>query len=425
MAARRSSIPDRNVVSSSRVSSTRRGYGPERCASRPSGTQPRRCYEDATATSKCTLTGPGRVCEGISSCFCSSPHLTDVYSRHVPSDIVDKAPWWQAPWVLVTATLTPAGLLLWSSAIAGPWLSGVLANMGVTVLLLVPAALYADWHRRALSRVENKATQAMRESHRAATAAEGARADVGVLADAVERLSGAQEIEEELRREQLSELEGALSLFDQWGAEADRASTINALSRAVTMDLISADGFRSPLFETELHLRFRYGPNHDTLSLSVEHADATVLESIDWPSEKVATDVYRQVEHAITASGQRPAVGWTLSIHAVEHAAKSLRFAVQQRAMPIMHGDNFHQIVEFIGMDGDDEDGWYITDRIVFPKKHMSYTISISRLGYDLAPNTSWEDHIGDKGWLGFTEAFKVARALNGIPDPAVRHEAD
>src|SRR5450756_3038479 len=76
-------------------------------------------------------------------------------------------PWWQRPWVRVAATFGPAGMVLWWSHQTSGWLSGVLANAGVTVFLFVPAALYADWHRRALLDVTAKSDRAVRTSQQA------------------------------------------------------------------------------------------------------------------------------------------------------------------------------------------------------------------------------------------------------------------
>lgn len=328
-------------------------------------------------------------------------------------------PWWQLPWVRVAATLAPAAALLWWSHESSRWLSGVLANIGVTVLLFVPATLYADWHKRALRDVTARSDEAVRTSQQAEAIAEGARADVGVLSDAVERMAGAEQIEAALNRDQRDELERDLALFDRWGVEADRASTVAALAFGHDTALISTAGVRAPLFETDLHLRFRCDPGSDGLVLVVELDDATPVGSVEWSSDRSAVEVYGAIEKIITESGQRPAQ-WVLSTHAVKQAAEALSFAVRERSMPIMHGNNFRNIVEFTGVEGDARDGWYITERDIFPRVDLSYVVEIGRLN-----EMSWENHLTDKGWYGAPRALAIARALNGMRDPLLRSDGE
>ena len=329
-----------------------------------------------------------------------------------------RRPWWQRPWVRVAATLVPAAAVLWLSHEASGWLSGVLANAGVTVLLFVPAALYADWHKRALRDVTARSDEAVRTSRQAEAIAEETRVDVGVLSDAVERMTGADAIEAELNREQLAELARDSAIFDRWGVDADRESTVAALSYGLQVGLISAVGYRAPIFETNLHLRFTYDSTNDDLTLVVERDDATPVGSVEWSSDRAAIDVYRTIEKIVTESGQRPAP-WALSTHAVKQAADALSFAVQERSMPIMHGNNFRRVVEFTGTEGDEQDGWYITERGLFPRENLGYVVAIGRLN-----ETLWENHLTDKGWYGAPRALAIARALNGITNPLLRSEA-
>lgn len=329
-------------------------------------------------------------------------------------------PWWHRPLAWVGATLGPAGLLLWGSWVAEPWLSGVLANAGVTVLLLVPATLYADWHRRTLERVEAKADKAVAGSARAATIAEDIRTDVEVLSSAVERLTGAEVIAEELRQEQLAAIEGDMALFDRWGTAADRISTVEALRFAGRVGLVSTSGYRAPLFETSLHLRFRLEEPRDELTLTVERDDGTVEGSEGWPPGRPPSDVYRAIEAIVAGSGQQPASHWVLSLPAVKQAATALRFAVGRRATPILHGDNFRALIEFTGDQGDEDDGWYVAEYGLFPREHPHYVVETRRLGEHF-----WEEHLRGKGWYGAVRALEIARALNGIPDPAIWQDAD
>lgn len=333
------------------------------------------------------------------------------------------------PWGLpIGALLTGCLLLRWSWAVlyTHPWESNTLTNIGVAFLLLAPAAFYAEWHRTALRRVETKTDEAKEASQQATTIAEGNRAEVEVLSGAVERLTGAKAIEEELRQEAVAGLKQDMALFERWGETADRSSTTDALGYAYRVGMVSASGYRAPIFETTLHLRFSYDAPSDDLELTVEHNDATPVGSVEWAKDQPPTEVYRAIEAIIADSGQQPSSVWTLSIHAVEHAAASLRYAVLQRATRIMHGDNFRDLVEFLGDSGEDEQGWYIADYGIFPREHQYYVITTERLDEPLGPETQWEDHLRNKGWYGAPRALRVARALRSTREPeAVEDTSD
>lgn len=110
-----------------------------------------------------------------------------------------------------------------------------------------------------------------------------------------------------------------------------------------------------------------------------------------------------EVEKVNKSTGEHPAARWQLTINAVEAMAKSLRYAEAERAMPIMNGGNFHHLVQFTGQNGDEDEAWYITERIMFPRSHMYYTIALpprrDRLGLTPEPKVKdWLQHrAGDR----------------------------
>lgn len=333
--------------------------------------------------------------------------LPGVYRVPVMTLSVIRRPWWQQPVARVLATCVPASLLLWLSYKSDAWLSGVLANAGVTVLLLVPAALYADWHQRALLDVRERTEEARKDARAAKSSAAGSAADVETLSGALDRLAGMEAIQEGVREAQLHQLAGHLSLFDAWADAADRANAIRALRHATSSSLISVRGYRVPLAETWLHLRFAYLDPHEQLVLTIERDDGSPVGQVEWYDGVAPVDVYLQLDQIVKDAGQQPGTGWALSTHAVKTAALSLRHAELERATPILHGDNFRSLVQFTASEADDDTGWYITERTLFPVANAYYVVAVDRLD-----ELDWDVHLSHKGWHGSGRALELARAL-------------
>lgn len=312
--------------------------------------------------------------------------------------------WWTAG-----SLVAALGLLFgsWAMRSVGPWWSGVLANIGAPVLLVVPGALLAQRVVSGIRGVEKRADQAEGAARNAQSAAEAAAADVEVLSEAVERISGAAALESRIRGFQEDEHQEKLALYEAWAENADRPSVVQALRHAVESGLISTWGFRVGLFETRLHLRFRYLPADDALTLSVERANGAVVGAVEWPAHDLDGDSVVQVERVILNSGDHPSVGWSLSSVAMRTASNILRYAETKRAVRVIHGDHYNLLVQYTGSEPDDEDAWFITETRMFSRVRPSYTIELSRLG-----DLDWESHLHGRPLGDSAGALKVARAL-------------
>lgn len=108
----------------------------------------------------------------------------------------------------------PAILALWVSYLvdeSSAWLADVLANAGVTWLVVLPVALLTAGFQRAI-----------RLGARAVVAAQ---ADVDAITDGL--VTGREAIEQSLREEQLEAVDAEAAVYERWG----RKPTARVLSR--------------------------------------------------------------------------------------------------------------------------------------------------------------------------------------------------
>lgn len=282
------------------------------------------------------------------------------------------------------------------------WLSGVLANVGVTLLLVIPGAWIVHRISETLQGVKNQATNAQ-------AAAEAAASDVAELEQTVEVLvEGAQAIREELFKQQMNDLQESLLPFEAMKEKADRQSIISALQVGMKGGLISMSGLRSPIWSTESHFRFVIS-EEDELAVNIEDHGGAVLSHHVWRSETAAVEFYVELSDSAKSIGIHLGPMLFDPTESIQSAADALLYAAKETAQKLNSAAGaLIGIIEFV-------DGWFITDRGMCPKGREHYFIEKHQLW-----RMDWESHIYSKRWEGqdFDEAVVVARALHAAEKP-------
>ncbi|WP_347039259.1 hypothetical protein AAHB37_03805 [Glutamicibacter halophytocola] len=210
-------------------------------------------------------------------------------------------------WLLASVVIVAVGFL-WASGFAyvnepillfgvhTGWLSGVLANVGVTLLLVVPGA----WIVRGISETIQDVRKQASSAQAAATAA---ASDVAELGQTIEVLAeGAQAIRDELFKQQMDELQKSMLPFESMKEKTDRQSIFTALQVGMQDGLISKNGLRSPIWSTESHFRFAIN-KQDELVVTIEDHGGEVLSHHVWNSETTAVQFYGELSQAAKRIG--------------------------------------------------------------------------------------------------------------------------
>lgn len=314
-------------------------------------------------------------------------------------------------WVLwAVGGLLGGGLIVWGSLNTfedSPWVSGILANLGVTVLLIVPAAYvghrFSDW----VGQVHERTDEATRQAENAKQDAAKAQTDVDMLADSVK--TDLKSIREQLMADQAVESEREHSLYADLAERGDRSSLIRVLRAGQQSGLISQKGVRSPVWETDLHFRFILSDDGTALTVNFEWDNGTVAASHAWLADVDALVFYKELWRSVQRLGEYLGTGLFDPTESLERLSEALEYASRYRAQKLRMGSgNVVNIVEVI-------DGWYITDAGMFEKNHVHYFIAAERLW-----EMDWEEHIIGKRWddTNIVSAIAVARALHSDKRP-------
>lgn len=208
------------------------------------------------------------------------------------------------------------------------------------------------------------------------------------------------DVERLLLERQMRILENELVVYRTWAQTSTRDALLAALRLGIESELVSEAGFRSPVWETSVHLRFVLQPD-DRLSVQIESDDGGVMFVYVWEPATLSIDVFTSLDEAMRGLGVHLGAGLFLPTKNVKEAAEALQHAARYRSQTLNSGSDYlHHIVEFV-------DGWYITEGGVVSREHPYYFIDKTRLH-----EMDWEQHITNKGWDGIHVAMKVARAL-------------
>lgn len=296
--------------------------------------------------------------------------------------------------VTIIILVVSGGLLAWSRlSQQSAWWSGLLLQFGSTLFLVVPLAILSHG-------IETRIDTVREQQERISTRQEQTASDVARLTEEVAQTQA----DLRLTREQLSEVvrqriatmkDRDSALFKEVGETPSRINVLDSLLRAQRIGIISDQGCRINLFDTERYLRFKpewsdpitsQSEEPDVIELTLEEMDATPLSRIQWDDESNPSDVAIRIVEAMQASGTYPgdAVFDAGNIFADLSALLSLghNSATSGKIYPLKH------IIQLCPPQ------WAICDDGVYATKDAPYKIAARRL------TENWISHMAEKSWV-------------------------
>lgn len=296
------------------------------------------------------------------------------------------------PRAVIVWTILLASVVLLLSWISSAWLSGVLANLGVTVLLFGPAAYVA--HLLTGEVRQAKAAAATAESNAREAKAEATQASEA--ARVVGKQLAALDIEKALFEHQAAPLRDELDAYGRWAELLDRPSLLRALEVGTASGLISAAGIRCPVWETNAHIRFSF--DGDEVLVTIEDDAGNVRSRHPWPPSLDALGLYTQLDTAMKD------LDWHLGPRLfsprqfVVDVAEALGYAAEARAQKLRwQAHHFNRIIEPF-------EGWFLTEAGLVAKER------IYNIGRDRLDDLDWEEHLARR-YPDVLEPLAVARA--------------
>jgi hypothetical protein len=285
----------------------------------------------------------------------------------------------------------------------GSWISGVLANIGVTLLLVVPGALIVHSLGATLQGVRRQANSAQKIAIDTASGMDNLSKTVGDLVE------GAEAIRKDLFQLQMGELDEELAPYKRMKKQSDRQSLLSALKQAIQTGLVSKSGLRSPIWWTEAHFRFSLS-EAEGLIFTIEDHGGNVLSKHEWLPEVSPVSFFSELSAEAKKLGLHLGPQLFDPTESIQSAADALSYAVSEGAQKLnaAHGV-LVGIREFV-------EGWFITDSGIVPKGHESYFIAKHRLW-----ERDWAEHVNStREWdeQNIHQALEVARALHFSENP-------
>lgn len=277
---------------------------------------------------------------------------------------------------------------------SNPWLSNLLANAAIVVILLIPGEWLLVRVRSDIRRVETETDEVRATADSAKqTAEEAARS----LAD----------LRETLLDRQYDELAEHLDIYRDIVRAPTRSSLLRALRRATKEQIITERGVRSPVWWTDLHYRYVIDEGETELEVRLEDDFGSVISIHPWAETTSPEDFYAQLVSAVRDSGRDLGTGLNDPTESVEQLSDMLVTVATLRSQePLGHRNTLFRIVER-------RDNWYFTETAIIPSDHLSYVIGRDRLN-----ELDWDEHLYNKGWEGAGAALEFARRLYGVSRP-------
>jgi hypothetical protein len=271
-----------------------------------------------------------------------------------------------------------------------PWWSALLANIAVFAVLLIPGEVLLARIGTRIKRAEVAAVNAQATADQAQRTAE----------DTARSL---EDVRSELIDRQLAELEAERDVYRNIVNTPSREALLVALRKATEDKVITREGVRTPVWETDIHYRFVVDDTFSVLEVRLEHDDGEVISSITWEPGAGPEDFYQQLVLAVRAAGRDLGTALNDPTQSVQELSEMLVDVTNLRSQELAgHRQTLRRIIER-------RDGWYFTEDYVIPVDSLGYTIETSRL-----QEMDWEQHLLDKGWYTAPSAIEFARALYG-----------
>lgn len=178
-----------------------------------------------------------------------------------------------------------------------PWWSSVLVNLGVALLLIVPAAWVGTKVLAGVDRVGKLSKHADDTAKAAVKDASDAKALAERTAKSVDDISS------EVMSWLLRDDEVRMGVYSRLLDRFDRQSLIAALRLATERNIISEGGVRTRIWETTLYYRFVLDAAHDHLEIRIEDEEESVLSTHEWTPQKEASSFAKELADALEELG--------------------------------------------------------------------------------------------------------------------------
>lgn len=283
----------------------------------------------------------------------------------------------------------------WMLRDVDPWWSTMLANFAVVVLLLIPGEFALSQFRVEVERIDGE-TAAVKETADAA------------LQTAETTARSLTDVQGKLVKRQQDELQADIDIHEGILSDAGRESLIRALRRAEEQEIITLDGVRVPVWETDLHYRFVLGPT-DELTVRIEQDTGDIVSEHPWKDDQDAEDFYQELVDGVRAADQDLGTGLNMPTESVKDLSEMLVEVTRLRSQVLLgYRGSFRRIIER-------RQGWYFTERTIIVAENLHYNVDVDRLN-----EIDWDAHLHAKGWYTASDALAFARRLYGVPvDPA------
>lgn len=284
----------------------------------------------------------------------------------------------------------------WLLRDADPWWSSTLANVAVAIFLLVPGEFLLTRMRAGFASIE-KVTDEVRET--AESAKESAES---AMKSAEKTARSLEDVRRTVLDRQRDEHEAELDVYRDIITNLSRESLVRALRKATAEDVISAQGVRSPIWETPLHYRYVLGTD-DSLEVRLERDNGDIVSAHSWEPGVAAEDFCQTLVTAVRDAGEDLGVGLNDPTYALQELSEMLVEVTRHRAQELMgHRETLKRIIEL-------RDGWYFTEKSMIRAADLQYVIGAKRLD-----EMDWEKHLLGKGWYEAPDAIQFARQLYG-----------
>lgn len=310
---------------------------------------------------------------------------------------------WVRPLIIIVILLIggTAAMCSWFLRDDNPWLSNFLANVAVVVLLLIPGETILSQVRERVTVAEGRASTAESTANAARATADAARVQAAQTAKSL------SDIQAGLVAAQQAELDEEIGRYTSAGEDVTREGLLEALRRATAAGIITEEGVRTPIWETDVHYRFVIDtPEHGNFMVVLEEDDTTVLSATEWPTTMAPETFFQALVDAVRAAGHDLGTGLNVPTQSVEQLLDMLAQVTRLRAQELSgHRDTLRKIIER------DSNGWFYTEQHVLPADNLTYRIDVSRLD-----EIDWASHLDGKGWHWAAVAIGFARRLYRIP---------
>jgi hypothetical protein len=211
-----------------------------------------------------------------------------------------------------------AGLLYWSwRSQTSTWESGLLVQLGATLLLFVPLAYVGHVIEARLTRVSEQQDQISTRQEQAAS--DVARLTGEVAQTQADLRQTREQLAEVVRERVTAGRDRDAALFKAVGEAPSQADVLKSLMRAQEIGIIPRQGCRVDLI-SDSYLRFkpewksrdpivRGGQDPDVIELTLERIDGEALRRIEWDSESTPSDMGVCIAEEMQASGVYPGDG--------------------------------------------------------------------------------------------------------------------